>query len=226
MHQIKTKKKLIMPLLLGAAAILITVTGIVFGQSPLRILPLYISLVIGLLQSRVSRIAPLIGGINALLYAAVYLYYGLYASALYAVLVSCPMQIATFFSWRRRAYGQSVVFRRMRLRGRMLTALGFAACWAAMWAIMSALGSSYRVFDNTVTLLGILITVLTMFAYIEYTVLMIPSGLCSLGLYIAMLPENPEQVTYLVYTVYSLICSACALVRARQLYREQTASRS
>jgi len=103
MHQIKTKKKLIMPLLLGAAAILITVTGIVFGQSALRILPLYISLVIGLLQSRVSRIAPLIGGINALLYAAVYLYYGLYASALYAVLVSCPMQIATFFSWRKRA---------------------------------------------------------------------------------------------------------------------------
>ncbi|MBO5218949.1 MAG: nicotinamide mononucleotide transporter, partial [Clostridia bacterium] len=184
MRQIKTKKKLIMPLLLGAAAILITVTGIVFGQSPLRILPLYISLVIGLLQSRVSRIAPLIGGINALLYAAVYLYYGLYASALYAVLVSCPMQIATFFSWRKRAYGQSVVFRRMSLRGRLLTALGFAACWAAMWAIMSALGSSYRVFDNTVTLLGILITVLTMFAYIEYTVLMIPSGLCSLGLYI------------------------------------------
>lgn len=224
MGQIKTKQNYFMPMLLGASAILITVTGMVFGQAPLRMLPLYVSLVIGLLQSRVNRLAPLIGGINALLYAAVYLYYGLYASALYAVLVSCPMQIITFFNWRKRSYGESVRFRRMGLHGRILIVLGFIACWAIMWAIMSALGSSYRVFDNTVTLLGILITVLTMFAYIEYTALMIPNCLCSLGLYLAMLPENPEQVTYVVFAVYSLICNTIAFLNAKRLYREQAAN--
>lgn len=215
------KSSYIMPAFLCLTAVLITAAGIVFGQSPLRILPLYVSLFIGFLQSRVSRLAPLIGGVNSVLYAAVYAYYGLYASALYALFISCPLQLITFFQWKRRSYGESVVFRRMSTRGRLLTAAGFAACWGAMWALMSLLGSSYRVFDNTVTLLGILITVLTMFAYVEYTVLMLPSCLCSIGMYAVMLAETPEQTTYLIYSVYSLVCSILALICAKRLYREQ-----
>ncbi|MBQ8508880.1 MAG: nicotinamide mononucleotide transporter [Clostridia bacterium] len=208
-------------ILMGVSCVLITVTGIVFGQTLLRILPLYISLIIGLLQSRVNRFAPLLGGINSLLYAAVYLYYGLYASALYAVLVSCPLQLVTFANWSRRAYGQSVRFKRMSGKGRLHTTAAFVVCWLIMYVIMSKLGSSYMLFDNTVTLFGILITILTMFAYIEYTWLMIPSCLCSVGMYIAMLGENPEQVTYLIHAVYALICNCISFVHARQLWKEQ-----
>ena len=76
----------ILMILLGVTALGITVTGIVFHQAFLRILPLYISLVISLLQSRVNRYASLLGGFNSLLYALVYVYYELYGSAVYAVL--------------------------------------------------------------------------------------------------------------------------------------------
>lgn len=211
-------------ILMGITAVLITVTGIIWKQAFLRILPLYVSLIIGFLQSRVNRFAPLLGGINSLLYALVYFHYGLLASAIYAIVVSCPFQLVTFVNWTRRRDGQSVRFRSMNAKGRLLTAGLFVLCWVIMYAVMSYLGSSYMLFDNTVTLFGILITVLTMLAYIEYTWLMIPNCVCSLCLYIAMIGESPEQITYLIYAVYSLICNVMAFGRARRLYAIQRAA--
>ena len=75
------KQKTISPemlVIMGVTAILIMTTGIIYKQSPLRMIPLYVSLVIALMQSEVSRYAPLIGSVNSLLYAAVYGYYRLY----------------------------------------------------------------------------------------------------------------------------------------------------
>ncbi len=214
----------ILMILLGITAAGITVTGIVFRQSFLRILPLYISLVISLLQSRVNRYASLMGGFNSLLYALVYVYYGLYGSAVYAVLFSCPLQLITFLKWRKNPWGKSTVFRAMTWKQRGLLTAGMILIWCAMSAILTASGSSYVIFDSTITLMGILVSVLTMFAFIEYTVLMIPSSLLNIGLYIAMMEENPEQITYLIYTLYSFTCICTAFFRARKLYREQRAA--
>ena len=54
--------------LLIVSAVLITVTGIVFRQRFLLMLPLYVSLVVGLLQSRASRFSYLLGGLNCVIY--------------------------------------------------------------------------------------------------------------------------------------------------------------
>ncbi len=216
------QKGILMPLVfMGVVGILITAAGIIFRQSFLRILPLYLSLIIGFLQSKVSRFAPLLGGINSLLYAAVYFYYGLYASFVYAILISCPLQIITFINWRKRAYGQSVRFKIMSAKQRIFIGATFVGCWLILYVILSTLGSSYLLFDNTTTLFGILVTVLTMLAYIEYTYLIIPSCLCSVLLYFVMIRENPEQVTYLIFAIYSLICNIRGAIYAHKLYTEQ-----
>jgi hypothetical protein len=76
----------------------ITIAGFLFHQSFFRILPLYISLIIALLQSRMIRYASLIGGINSILYALVYAHYPLthyafpapYRSSLSSVGVKSP----------------------------------------------------------------------------------------------------------------------------------------
>ena len=94
-----TKDNLPRLCLMAVTAILITVTGILFQQSFLRILPLYVSLVVGVLQSRANRYAALLGGINSILYTLVYLYLGLYASAGYAILFSFRL---FHFSFRGR----------------------------------------------------------------------------------------------------------------------------
>ena len=88
-------------------------------------------------------------------------------------------------------------------------------------SVLNKVGAAHSLLDTTTTILGILATVLTMLSYIEYTVLMLAGQICSIGLYIAMLGTNPEQLTYLIYSVYALICTTAAFVRTREIYRMQ-----
>ena len=90
-----------------------------------------------------------------------------------------------------------------------------------MYLAMSYLGSGYMLLDNTITLFSILITILTMLAYIEYTWLMLPNCVISIVLYAVMLKSSPEQITYLIFSVYSLICNTIAFLKARRLFKEQ-----
>ena len=221
MTEKKTKDALIMPVIMGASAVMITAAGIIFRQSPLRIFPLYVSLVISLMQSKVSRYAPLIGSVNSLLYAAVYTYYHLYASMAYAALVSCPLQVITFIRWSRHPWQGSTILKKLTAKQRIAVSAGSAAVWLAVVVVLNKVGSAHSLLDTTTTILGILATVLTMLSYIEYTVLMLAGQICSIGLYIAMLGTNPEQLTYLIYSVYAFICTTAAFVRTREIYRMQ-----
>ena len=209
-------------LLMLITAIAVTVTGILFDQSILRILPLYISMFISLLQSRVNRYAPLVGAFNSLLYAGVYFYYGLYASVLYAVLVSFPLQFVTFIRWNQNPYQKSTVFKKMTGKQRVVVALIAVAFWCGMLVVLKSLGSSHQILDNTVTMLGILNTVLMMLSYIEYTALMIPGNLFSIALYIAMIKESPEQITYLIYTLFSGYCVVRAFLSVSNLDKSKS----
>lgn len=211
------------PLIIGMAftAAGITAAGLLFHQSFFRILPLYVSLVIGLLQSRMIRYASLMGGVNSILYALVYAGYHLYASAAYALLVSCPIQIVTFIRWSRKPWGQSTVFRELSARQRIVTGAVFAALLVGLGIALPRIGGEHSFLDSAVTLLGILTSVLTMLSYKEYALPMAVGCGVSTALYVAMLPEHPEQTTYLVFSLYSLTCCTLAFFRIGKLYREQ-----
>ncbi len=207
--------------IMATTAILITVSAVVFKQSAWRTLPLYVSLFIALLQSRVNRFAPLIGSVNSLVYALVYFSYNLYASALYAVLVSCPLQMVTFLRWRKHKRGTTTRFRSLTGKQRLMIFGSAILAFILLYLIMSALGSGYLLLDNTVTLVGIFSTVFMMLAYIEYTVLVIVGNLCSISLYITMLAAHPEQLTYLIFSCYSLFCGCIAVYHVRLNYKAQ-----
>ena len=83
---------------------------------------------IGFLQTRMSRYAPLMGGINSILYTVVYFSCGLYSSAAYFLLAFCPLQLITFFRWSKRPHGDSMVFRKLTGKQRLWVTLAFAAC--------------------------------------------------------------------------------------------------
>lgn len=216
-----SKKDIFIFILMGFTAVLITVAGVYFKQSFLRILPLYISLVIGLLQSRVNRYASLIGSINSLLYGAVYIYYNLYGSAFSALLFSFPIQLLTFIRWNKNKWEHSTMLRRLSAKQRLLIFAGFIVALIAMWIILPLIGSQYVFLDSVTNILGILIYFLTMFAYVEYTFLMIINGIIGTVLYITMLGETPEITTYLIFSVYSFICIVFAFFQAKKLYDSQ-----
>lgn len=221
--QKSSKDNLPFYVLMTITFVLLTIARIYCKQPLLRTLPLYISLVVGFLQSRVNRYAPLIGGFNSLLYAYVYYYFGLMAMAAYALFFSCPLQLITFLQWHKRAYKHSTVFRCMTTKQRIWTTTICIVCWLVTYVILKAIGSSYQLLDNTISLFGILISILTMFAFIEYTYLIIISSLISIFLHAYMMIEQPEQLTYLIFSVYSFICIVRGFFQARALYKEQQA---
>ncbi|MBQ2847284.1 MAG: nicotinamide mononucleotide transporter [Clostridia bacterium] len=216
-----SKKDIFIFILMGCTAVLITAAGIYFNQSFLRILPLYISLVVGLLQSRVNRYACLVGSINSLLYGVVYFYYGLYGSFFSAVLFSFPIQLLTFIRWNKNKWEHSTVLCKLTAKQRILLTVGFIAALIAMWVILPLIGSQYVFLDSLTNLLGIVIYFLTMFAFVEYTFLMIINGIIGIALYVQMLGETPEMTTYLIYSVYSFICIVIAFFQAKKIYNSQ-----
>ena len=208
-------------LLMAATFIAITSTAIIFGQSWFRMVPLYVSLIIAMLQSKANRYASLMGGINSLWYAVVYWTLSLYGSAAYALLVSCPIQLLTFIRWSKHAYKHSTEFRRMNKKQRLLVVLGMLAAFAVLYVILAAAGSGYQILDNASTLMGILVSFLTMFAFIEYAYLGIVSGIISIALNLQITLAEPAQITYLIFSVYSFICVTRAFFFVRKLYKEQ-----
>lgn len=218
-----SKKDIFIFVLMGCTGVLITAAGIYFKQDFLNILPLYISLIIAMLQSRVNRYASLMGSVNSLLYGAVYIYYNLYGSAFSAILFSCPVQLLTFIRWNKNKWEHSTKLRKLSIKQRLLILAGCIIVLIAMWVILPLIGSKYVFLDSLTNIIGILIYFLTMFAYVEYTFLMIINGVICIVLYITMLPETPEMTTHLIFSVYSFICIVFAFFRARKLYDNQQA---
>lgn len=214
-------KNIIIIFLMVCTAVLITVSSVMTDQSFLRVMPLYVSLFIALLQSRVNRFASLLGSINSIVYGVVYVHYCLYGSALSAFLFSCPIQMLTFIRWNKNKRGNSTLLRKMSWGKRGLMALGFCVALAAMWILLPMAGAKYVFLDSVSTLLGIIIYFLTMFAFVEYTVLMIINGLIGIFLNVAMVNDSPEIWPFLIFSVYSWICISFAFFEARRLYSAQ-----
>ncbi len=215
------KKEFLIKSLLIIDAVAITALGILFKMNFLLILPLYISMFISYFQSSVSRIAPLIGGCNSVLYAIVYFSFGDYGQAAYALLFSCPLQLVTFFNWRKNSYGASVKLKKLNKKQFLLVGIAFAILWIVAYFVLKTANSNSPVLDNSISLIGLLASFLMLFAYMEYIPLQVLAQVLTIALYSSRLSKNREQSAYLAYSVYALICCLMAFVRSRKQYRLQ-----
>lgn len=221
----RTDKKIsIWVILLIITAIAITVSSVIIGQSFLRIFPLYVSLFIMLLMSNMNRYAYLIGGINAISYGFIYLYYDIPGSAISAFLTSFPLQIVSFIMWSKTSWKNSTVLKKMSSKARVINAVLLVLGWAVYYMLIRYLGSASSLIDSMASLLGMYITVLQVLKYSEYTVLMIPSVLMTIALYISLISRGViEQVPYLIYSCYSLLCVIRSVFNVRKIMKEQEA---
>ena len=208
--------------MLFCTAVAITTTAILFKTPPINILPYYISLIIMALSARANRYALVMGGLNSILYGFVNLSFNLPGQAAYCFLFSFPVQIITFILYTRRRYGSSTLFRKMRWRMRILVALGFVACWVGTITVLTLLGGDYVVMDTTITLFGLLITFLSMFAFIEAPFLNVFNCLISIAQFVNMILDGKiERTPFLIFSIYSAICVVLGLIRTVKLYHEQ-----
>lgn len=207
--------------LLLCTAILIALTGAVFKTPAFRIVPLFISLFIMLYQSEANRYAYLASSINSIIYSIVYYSMGIYASAASSLFFSFPTSIVIFLSWSKRAHKKTVKFRKMGTKSRIITLSLCLISWLVLFLILRLTGSSYAILDNTSTILGILVTLLTSLAYIEYSYVGIVHILVALALKVQLTANDISNIPFLIYTLYNAICYVQIFINVRRLYAEQ-----
>ena len=216
-----SRRNIITIILIAVTAIAITVTGIAFKQKAIRIIPLYVSLIIGMLQARANRYSYIMGALNSIVYAGVYFSLGLYASMLSALLVSFPVQTVTFVRWSKHSYKHSTEFRKLSAKQWAFVVSLFVVSFTALCFIMSAVGSNYMIIDNVASILGIFVYFLTLFAFREYSYLMLLTGVINIVLNTRLTLDDPSMITYLIYSLYSMTCIVMQFFSVRKLYIEQ-----
>lgn len=213
--------KLYKKIIIVITGIIILITGILTHQHPLLMVPLFISLFVMGFQSEANRIGVLIGSINSLVYTGAYIYMGVYASAASSLLFSFPIQLMTFFQWKKKAYKKTVVFKKMSTKARVLFAVGVVALWAVTAYIFMRKDYQYAIWDSYLFIMGFIVPILTMLAYIEYTYLWIVNCVIGLFLNIQMVLVDYTTATYFIYGIYALYSVIGAYISVQKFYREQ-----
>ena len=214
----KLDKKTISIAITGIA---ILIAGILCKQEFFLMIPLFISLFVMAFQSEANRMGALLGAVNSLIYTGAYIYMGVYASAASAVLFSFPIQLMTFFRWKKNAYKKTVIFRRMSNKMRLVWSAVLLVVWVGVAVAFMQLDYEYAVLDSISFLLGFVVPVLTMLAYVEYTYLWIVTAVVTLLLSVQMVMVDYKQTTYLIYAIYCFYCIIGAFRSVRKFATEQ-----
>ena len=221
---ISNKKKTILfeylPMALTGIGIL--TCAIVFEQMLIKVLPLFFSLLIMLLNSRANRIGFLLGAINSCIYIIGFLMEGVYgtvASTIFGIVI----MLITYFRWKNNAYGKATVFRRFSVGGRILLALVLCTAWAVTSFVLWLMNGTATIMDGLTMVLGFATNILSIVAYVEAPFLNIISCLSQFALWvqIVFINGNSADMTYLIYSIYCTYMVIRTFCRWLKLYKEQ-----
>ena len=209
------------PLLITAIALI--VLGIIFKQKFIKLLPTLTSLVVLLLSAHANRFTFLLGGFNALVYSIGYIMEKLYPSAVSAIAISFPLQMASFILWsKNQTKDKTVRVNRMNKKTAVITTLSSMIAWTISYFIYKQLGSSSLILDNTTFVLGIITTVLSMLRYIEFVYISAISLTIDTLKWGIIATGNPANVTYLIFSIYALYRQFQGIRTWQALYKTQT----
>ena len=208
-------------ILMAVAFAGITAAAVLTGSDVYRIIPLYVSLLVMYLQTKASRFSFLLGGCNAVYYAVVYLYLGLYGMAAYSLLMASPIQIFAYLRWKKRAYGNSAILKRLTVKQRIISVAAFAVVWTVLYFTLQALGSGYVLLDNTISVISTAANIASLLYLIEFPYIQCVAHILNITLYTQMIRQEPKQWTYLIYSSYALVCGIISAIYMQKLYKKQ-----
>lgn len=200
---------------MAAVAALIIVFAVLREQSLLKTLPTLVTLVVQIMMARANRYGFLVGGCNALLYGISFLSVGVYFSAASSALFSFPMQIWSFFHWKKHSEGNAVSFRFMKPWVCVLTVLVTLGGWILSLFFLRPLfeGGMYPEIDAYLFVSGIVVTVLMAIRFVESQYLNLISGILSIVMWGLIVAEKPSEMNYLIISVYNVARTAEACIR-------------
>lgn len=222
----KEKRKIFLvdtlPMILAGAGILIF--SMLNKQHPVKTLPTLISLAVMLLAARANRYSYLLGAMNVLLYTVGYFMEGLVFSIVSAIFISFPMQMWTFFNWKRHTTGRQVHFKRLNPRQWALSLGGLGVLWGLCMLFLRPLFASaaHPGLDALMFVIDIISTLLTALVFVESQYIKAAGTLVYLVMWGAIVLEHPENANYLIIGFYNVWrVFQCAIVWTKQAKLEK-----
>lgn len=202
-------------------AVTILTTAIIFKQSVLNIAPLMISLIVGYLSSKASKYSLLIGSFNCIIYCIVYFILGVYSAALSALLVDGPFQFFSFIKWNKRGYKNTTTFRKTKLKFWLVLLPIALALYFTLVYFLKTQNSKFVYVDVLLTVSSLITYVLMFLSYKEYSLISLITAPISLIHSILILTLDRAHITFVVYSIYSLICGIKRFISVQKFYKEQ-----
>ena len=199
----------------------IVVCGIIYRQQFIKLLPVCVSLIIGMFTMKANRIAFLLGAANCFVYIIGFASERLYGSVL-STLFSAILQLSSFFLWKKRAYKQATQFRALKNGMRIGLYLGVIIAWAVTSLVLYKMGANAVVFDGLIFVLGFVVPIMQMFALIDVVPLHILSAVVNIVMWCEIVfAGNWANLTYLINGPYTLFVVIRAGGKWFELYKEQ-----
>ena len=194
-------------------------------QSFIKTLPTMVTLLVMLLSARANRYTFLLGGLNSLVYAYVYWGTGVYFSACSAVLISFPLQMVSFFNWKKHASNKTGTnFVCLSAKKTVLVLLLLIPAWAvAYFGLGSHIKGSYPALDCYLFVASILCSVLSALRIIQSPYINAVSCVLNLTMWGMITAQSPENINYVFISLYNLIMVTEAAVVWTKKYKEQKA---
>ncbi len=221
----KTVKKIFMDYVpMAITAIGILVCAIVFEQMFIKVLPLFFSLIIMLLNAKANRIGFLLGALNSCIYIIGYFMEGVYGT-MTSTLFGIAMALIAYFRWKKDAYGKATVFRSFSGKQRILLSGLLVLAWAICAFVLWKMDGTAVVTDGLALVLGVVVPILNIVAYIESPALNLVSIATQLFLWVQVvfIDGKMANLTYLIYMAYALYMTVRTFFRWLSLYKEQQA---
>lgn len=227
-HKLDHKKIWLEWVPMGVCAVAILVCAFVFGQKWYKVLPTLNTLIILLLSARVDRRSFLLGGLNAAFYGVGYFTEGLYFSVINCLLVSMPLQLFSFFNWKKHADGNSTKLRTLGWKGEIVVvSLTVVGCLCCHWFLLPFFaGEKQAALDIFLFVIGLVITVLSMLRYVEAPYYNLISSMANLIMWLLICTQNIADLNYLIMAAYSffrVVQSAINWTKQYQKGKNETA---
>ena len=208
---------------MGISAVAILVCAFAFGQKWYKVLPTLNTLVILLLSARVDRRSFLLGGLNAAFYGIGYFTEGLYFSVINCLLVSMPLQLFSFFNWKKHADGNSTKLRTLGWRGEVIVITStVVGCLLCGWLLLPFFGSGQQqaALDIFLFVMGLVITVLGLLRYVETPYYNLISSVANMVMWILICKDNIADLNYLIMAAYSLFRVSQSVITWTKQYKK------
>ena len=148
----------------------------------------------------------MLGAANSVLYGISYFTEGLYFSMISAVVISAPIQIYSYFNWKKTEKNGKPAIRFLGRKRLILTLLIMLGIWGLCSLLLAPQfeSAAFPALDSFLFAKEIIISVLAARQFADSQYLNIVSCSVSLVLWSLLTVENPANFNYVIISAYNL----------------------